>query len=91
MQLMTGLMTQRVQLARLNVDYDNAHHLLLRDVVIHSAVVLTHKSQEKFLQPFVRLMTNPLTMQVRLLVICAGVLKAPDNLGRCNYVYHTVQ
>ena len=61
---MTGLLMQKVQFSRLHIDNENAHHLLLRDVVIHSAVMLTHKRQEGFLQPFVRLINDPSTMQV---------------------------
>ena len=61
---MTGLLMQKIQFARLHIDSENAHHLSLRDVVIHSAVMLTHKRQEGFLQPFVRLINVPSTMQV---------------------------
>jgi len=70
MQFVTGLM-QRVQFARLQINNENADHLLLRDVVIHSVVTLTHKRQEGVLAPFIRLMFNPSTMQVSSMCIAS--------------------
>ena len=62
-------MMQRVQFARLQINNESADHLLLRDVVIHSAVILTHKRREGILEPFIRLMSNPSTMRVSNLCI----------------------
>ena len=56
---------QGLQLTRLKVDFDiSPNHRLLRDIIIHSVIVFTHKENEALLQPFVKLIFSPATLKV---------------------------
>ena len=68
MHHITGLLIhngQSYRLAKVQTDFTKfPHQLFLRDIVIHSAVVFTHKENEAFLQLFVKLLYNPATVKV---------------------------
>jgi len=51
-------------------------HWFLRDIVVHTAVVFTHKEHEVFLQPFVELIFNPATLKVCRLLTAMLNLKS---------------
>ena len=71
MRYITALLLHNKQgyhLAKLWVDQRSPHYWCLRDIVIHCAVVFTHKQHENFLQPFIKLMYNPATMKVCFLM-----------------------
>ena len=58
---------QGYHLAKVQTDYTKSpHQLYLRDIVIHSAIVFSHKQHEAFLQLFVNLLYNPATVKVLL-------------------------
>ena len=64
---------QGLQLTRLKVDFDvSPNHRLLRDIIIHSVIVFTHKENETLLQPFVKLIFSPATLKVRRFCISLG-------------------
>ena len=61
---------QGYRLAKVQTDFTKfPHQLFLRDIVIHSAVVFTHKQSEAFLQLFVKLLYNPATVKVWHLIV----------------------
>ena len=70
MRYITSLLIHNGQgyhLAKVQTDYTKSpHQLYLRDIVIHSAIVFTHKQHEAFLQLFVNLLYNPATVKVQL-------------------------
>lgn len=72
MRYVTNLLIHSKQgyhLAKLRVDQRSPHYWCLRDIVVHCAVVFTHKQQENFLQPFIKLMYSPTTMKVYITAI----------------------
>ena len=66
---------QGYQLAKVQTDYTKSpHQLYLRDIVIHSAAVFTHKHHEAFLQLFVNLLYNPTNVKVMLFLCILKIL-----------------
>ena len=64
---------QGYRLGKVQTDFSKfPHHLYLRDIVIHSAVVFTHKQKETFLQLFFKLLHDPATAKVLLFLISDG-------------------
>ena len=65
---------QGYRLAKVQTDFTKfPHQLYLRDIVIHSTVVFTHKQNEAFLQLFVNLLYNPATVKVLLFLVFMSV------------------
>ena len=63
-------------LAKIQTDYAKfPHQLYLRDIVIHSAIVFTHKKRVAFLQLFVNLLYNPAAVKVFISILHTTCLR----------------
>ena len=82
---------QGYHLAKVQADYAKSpHHLYLRDIVIHSAVVFTHKQREAFLQLFVNLLYRPSTVKVLLLYGIWSTLKSILYYEQITFISYSV-